>query len=124
MQDSLGRKPNRMDSTMTETQVMSDPALPNKNATTIELTDDVSIRTVADLHQRLREALDLGSPVILDGARTEQADAAGLQILTAFIVSAKCQDVSCTWAGASAVLRNTAALLGLQTTLGLEPTPT
>lgn len=90
--------------------------------TEIRLAGRLAINDVVDARQRLGMALRAGRPVVLETTGVTGIDTAGLQLLLAFCVTAHTRGLDVQWQQPSTTLRETAALLGLQTLLNLgEP---
>jgi anti-anti-sigma regulatory factor len=83
------------------------------------LGPSLTIQEVSGLKQQLDGILLAGGAVHLDGAEVHSADTAGIQLLVAFSREAKMRNVEITWRGASEVLLQSAAGLGLSALLGL-----
>jgi len=79
----------------------------------VDLDAELNIAQAADLHRTLLARLAKGGPVSVDGARVEQIDTAMLQLLASLWRTCGERGIACTWKGASAALRRTAALVGL-----------
>lgn len=90
----------------------------------MDLGERLDITLVGALHGRLtdalREAADADGKVVLDGARLEHIDTAGVQLLVAF---ARAAEGRWRWAGgeAPAAVTGAAARLGLSDALGGAP---
>ncbi len=99
-------------------------AAPTETATAgagrVTLGEALTIADVAEMYERLHEALDLGGELQLDASQLEQVDAAGMQLLCALMKSAKRQEVQVSWSGVSDRLCDAARQLGLETELALE----
>ena len=52
-------------------------------------------------------------PIVVDGSRVEEIDTAILQLLTSLWCSGAERGIACSWSGASAPLRQTAVLIGV-----------
>jgi phospholipid transport system transporter-binding protein len=83
------------------------------------LGPSLTIQEALGLKQQLDGILSAGGAVHLDGAGVRSADTAGIQLLVAFSREAKMRHVEITWRGASEVLLQSAAGLGLSALLGL-----
>ncbi|MGH8587209.1 MAG: STAS domain-containing protein [Gammaproteobacteria bacterium] len=86
----------------------------------ISLGPSLTIQEALGLKQQLGGILSAGGAVHLDGAAVRSADTAGLQLLVAFSREAKIRHVEIIWRGASEVLLQSAAALGLSALLGLS----
>ena len=85
----------------------------------IALEDSVDIAKVSALHASLVNATEGASAVEIDGGRVARIDAAGIQLLCAFVEQMRRAGLDVRWVGCSATLRQTAALLDVDKTLGL-----
>ncbi|MGQ0591330.1 MAG: STAS domain-containing protein, partial [Gammaproteobacteria bacterium] len=85
----------------------------------LTLGPSLTIQEALGLKQRLGGILSAGGTVHLDGAGVRSADTAGIQLLVAFAREAKMRNVEIIWRGASEVLLQSAARLGLSALLGL-----
>ena len=90
-----------------------------KSLAPIALDADLRLSQAPALRERLLKALAAGSPVTLDGGEVAQVDTAALQVLCAFTRDAGGQGLSVAWGGVSEVLRDGAAMLGLDKTMNL-----
>jgi anti-anti-sigma regulatory factor len=85
----------------------------------IALGPSLTIQEALHLKQELGGILSAGGTVHVDGAGVRSADTAGIQLLAAFSREAKMRNVEIIWRGASEVLLQSAARLGLSALLGL-----
>lgn len=85
----------------------------------IALGPSLTIQEALGLKQQLGGILSAGGAVHVDGAGVRSADTAGIQLLVAFSKEAKMRNVEIIWRGASEVLLQSAARLGLSAVLGL-----
>ncbi len=92
-----------------------DPITPNL----VTLGPSLTIQEALGLKKQLGGVLSAGGAVHLDGAAVRSADTAGIQLLVAFSREAQMRNVEIIWRGASAVLLQSAARLGLSASLGL-----
>jgi anti-anti-sigma regulatory factor len=83
------------------------------------LGPSLTIQEASGLKQQLGGILSAGGAVHLDGAGVRSADTAGIQLLVAFSREAKMRNREIIWRGASEVLLQSAARLGLSALLGL-----
>lgn len=90
-------------------------------ASALVLPPRLDIQGARDLKGQLASLLE-GSEAVLDGAGVEGADAAGLQLLVAFVRQVHASAHAVRWAAVSEELRATAALTGLTAALAL-PAP-
>jgi anti-anti-sigma regulatory factor len=79
----------------------------------IELDARLTIVQAADLHRTLVARVAGGGPVAVDGSRVEEIDTSILQLLTSLWCTSLERGIACTWHGASDVLRQRAALIGV-----------
>jgi len=86
----------------------------------LSLGNDLGIETCADLKQRLSGHLQHPEPLQLDGSATDRVHAASLQLLCALFRTRQRAGLETQWVDASAILRESARLLGLSAVLGLS----
>ncbi len=86
---------------------------------TIACGESLGIAEARAWHARLGVALDAGAPALLEAGQLQRVDAAGLQLLTAFLRAARGRGMSVSWQAPSAALRRAAALTGLAQELDL-----
>lgn len=86
---------------------------------TVHLGSSLDITVVADVQTRLRQALDAGSGIALDGGGLDRVDGAGLQLLAAFAKHARDANIPVNWCAVSPCLEQSAHLCGLGSCLGL-----
>ena len=86
---------------------------------TIVLDEDLELAGVGVLLNQLRKAVDKKCSLVMDGSKVRVVDTAILQLLVAVFRQAQQQQTGITWLQPSESLRNTAALLGLDTHLCL-----
>lgn len=92
-------------------------------ALTLTLQAVLDIPLARRLQTELGEALEQGTPVVLDASQVERADASILQLLCAFAHAAAERGVGYEWKQVSDALHRAARLTGLGETLGLPPHP-
>ena len=85
----------------------------------VNLDEVLVISGASDLQDLLREAVEDGAVVVLDGSRVAQVDTSALQILSAFVRDADTLGFSVEWKAPSEALRFSAGLLGLTEGLSL-----
>ena len=83
-------------------------------STTIELPSVLDISRVTEAKVGLLEALDRGGEVVVDGSHVERIDAAGVQLLYAFVRELVKQDRDFCWQTPSERLTSATACLGMQ----------
>jgi phospholipid transport system transporter-binding protein len=105
----------------TETLVSSKPTQ-SSVTNTILFESSLDIAGADRLRQQLLVVLREQSPVVLDAANVERVDTAALQVLTAFFKDADAANITVQWKQTSGALKNAARLLGLGSSLHLEPT--
>lgn len=86
----------------------------------IDLGAVLVVSNVLEWQQKISPTFDAADTLTLDGAKIEQIDGAGLQLLVAMIKEAGRRGMSVVWTGASPTLRAGAAQLGLADTLCFE----
>jgi len=85
----------------------------------VALGDTLTIEQAAAMHTELVQHLDTTS-VVLEAGALQRIDAAGLQLLTAFVRAADGRGARVEWRAPSAVLRDGARRLGLAVALHLS----
>lgn len=89
-------------------------------STPVKLPAQLTREAVPELKARLAAMLAEEEIVLLEGDGVGLCDTAGLQLLAAFFKTAERDNVFAGWHGASAVLREDARTLGLESMLALE----
>ncbi len=84
------------------------------------LEGKLDIREVAALKARLAVILSADGPITIDAGRIESADTAVLQLLAAFVVSARQQSREPNWEQPPGALRESCKLLDLDRHLGFD----
>jgi anti-anti-sigma regulatory factor len=79
-----------------------------------------TIARAPELHASLREWIEEGRPLVIDGSRIEEIDTASLQLLMAAVLSCQALSIPFGWEGASEPLRRAAAVIGVSAALGLD----
>ena len=87
---------------------------------TVEIAKDSTISNIADLCERLKAALDSGSPITINAAAAEKVDTAVMQLLCSFVRSASARKIDVHWQGQNRVIHDAARRLGLDTELSLQ----
>ena len=85
----------------------------------IVLDEDLELAGARALLKQLRMVVDKKCSVVIDGSQVRVIDTAILQLLVAVFRQAQQQQTEISWLQPSETLRNTAALLGLETHLCL-----
>lgn len=91
---------------------------PAADISSVSLGDMLTIAQVTAMHAELGRHLDARS-VALDAGALQRVDAAGLQLLAAFVRAADQRGAQIEWRSPSAALRDGARRLGLAVTLHL-----
>ena len=86
----------------------------------IECPADLDIANAAMLRQQLLDALQTRQPLEIDGQAVRKIHAAVLQLFLSLIIAAKARATPVRWRNPSAALVESAQLLGLVESLGLE----
>lgn len=86
---------------------------------TIKLQSELNIRQVADLKEELSAALNTDDSLILDASQVSATDAAGLQLLTAFIQQALLKKRSVEWHKPSECFLSAVKQMGLSESLNI-----
>ena len=92
-------------------------------ARTLVLGGKLCIGEVGALKERLTAALEADGSIVIDASGVEAVDTAALQLLTAFANSARGQSRPLEWQNPSAALQESAVLLDLDGSLGLNTSP-
>lgn len=87
---------------------------------TIKLQSELNIRHVAELKDLLTGALNGDEAIILDASEVDSADAAGLQLLVAFIQQASLKKCSVEWLKPTEGFLSTVKLMGLNDALNIK----
>ena len=90
----------------------------------IMLDEDLELAGAGVLLEQLRMTVDKKCSMVMDGSQVRVVDTAILQLLVAVFHHAQQQQTQITWRQPSNVLRDSAALLGLETLLRLAPSAT
>ena len=92
----------------------------SNNDVSFSFSESIDITCVAKLHEQLLQLKKSDdSVIVLDGEKIERADAAGLQLLAGFFMSAKKQSITVQWNNPSEVLINSSRLMGVTELLDL-----
>ncbi|HTT07903.1 MAG TPA: STAS domain-containing protein [Gammaproteobacteria bacterium] len=108
-----------------ERDVSADPREPARNSTVqnhapITLEPVITISEAAALKDQLLPHIGRSGEIIIDGSRVESVDTAALQVLLAFVRSARAQGAIIRWSGISSALQNAAQLLGIARLISLQ----
>ncbi|MEK7207197.1 MAG: STAS domain-containing protein [Pseudomonadota bacterium] len=87
-------------------------------ATHVALAAAVGIAEARVLHETLGKLLPQQTSIVFHSDRLQRIDAAAMQILAAFCVTARKRGLALAWQEPSASLREAATLLGLESTFG------
>jgi ABC-type transporter Mla MlaB component len=87
--------------------------------TEIKLGGVLDVSQTRAAYQALNEALKRSLPVEVDAAQLERLDAAGLQLVTAFVQAARERHLRMQWSSVSAALQASAEFVGLVRALEL-----
>ena len=85
----------------------------------IKLQSELNIRQVAELKELLSNALS-ADDIVLDASNVDMVDAAGLQLLLAFIQQARLKNTTVQWGELSESFLKAVKLMGLADGLGLK----
>ncbi|GEM_PF-3422545 len=110
----------RQASTATAAPGSGESAAPPDGHVPIVLEPVITIAEAAALKSRLLPYVGHGGEIVMDGSRVESVDSAALQVLLAFVRSARAHGAVIHWSGISETLLNTAQLLGLARLLSLQ----
>jgi len=87
----------------------------------IVLDGALGIAEVEAMHQQLSAILDAGVEISIATKNLSSVDAAGVQLLYAFVKEAKIRSLALTWESVSDVLMETATVLGLCEGMAFKP---
>lgn len=87
--------------------------------TLVECEDSLDVSVLTDFKALLSQAMEQKLPVVLDGSRIERIDAAALQLIHSFFISASNAKLSVCWRSPSDELCNAARLTGLTEAMNL-----
>jgi anti-anti-sigma regulatory factor len=90
----------------------------------IALGEVLDVARAAELYARLKEGLVASGSIVLDASRMSQIDAAGVQLLAAFLETARRDGCDVQWLNPSQALHKAVRLLGLTDFFALQPTAT
>lgn len=90
--------------------------------TIIECQPELDIATVEVLRQQLLSALQSPEPLDIDGRAVRKVHAAALQVFLSLMAEARAQNLPVRWRDPSPALVESAQLLGLADSLGLDTT--
>ncbi|MBN4073200.1 STAS domain-containing protein [Mariprofundus ferrooxydans] len=82
------------------------------------LEGSLGIAEAEMMHQTLSQILDAQVDISIQSEALSRVDAAGVQLIYAFVKEAKTRSVAVQWLSVSDVLRETAIILGLQDGMG------
>ena len=80
----------------------------------------ITIAEAAALKEQLLPHVNREGEISIDGSRVESVDTAALQVLLAFVRSARAHGAVIRWTGISGALLNTAQLLGVAKLISLQ----
>lgn len=80
----------------------------------------LGIATIGELHRRLQPLLEQNKEIQIDASAVAGVDTAVLQLLVAFVLATRANGLDVQWERPSQNLRQNVALLGLESSLGLE----
>jgi len=91
-------------------------------AVDIELPENLTIANSHAFHDELEAVIEKqpSNDLVLHAEKVNRADTAGLQLMLAFVQSSRERQVNVVWDKPSTTLLDTAAALGITTTLGLH----
>jgi ABC-type transporter Mla MlaB component len=101
---------------------MTDAAVPTSDDAMV-LSGPLTMQTVGDIRQRMLDCLAGGSACVLHAAGVTQLDAAGAQLLYAFVAEIARRGGTARWASASLFMVEAARMLGMESCLGLAGLP-
>lgn len=92
----------------------------NPDKAVIHLKGHLDLGAIAILKVLLKNLLEQSKPVVLEAKTITEVDAAGIQLLLDFCITAEKNGLTWYWQEPSAPLLNTAMLLGAQQYLKLD----
>lgn len=95
------------------TQEASSQSEADPSQAVIELPERLDIAGIAQFREHLATTMAVSREITLDGARLEQVDCAGMQLLVAFVADARAGGAALQWNNPSPPLTRAAQLLGL-----------
>jgi len=99
--------------------VVDAAATAQRSQPVIVLASHCSVKDAAALKQTLCVHLDDAAPVTLDVGSVERVDTSTMQVLCAFVRDRSAQQRNVEWLGDTAVVRDAARLLGVESMLCL-----
>jgi len=102
-----------------ETEDVAESAAPDE----LVLSGPITVATVEHTKQRLRQQLATTTACVIHAAEVTRLDAAGAQLLHAFLVEVARRGATARWASASLYLVEAARMLGMERYLGLSSLP-
>lgn len=105
---------------LTTAETSADRGAGTAGGVPIVLDAIITIAEAPALKERLLPHVHRQGEISIDGSRVESIDTAALQVLLAFVRSVHAQGAVIRWTGISAVLLNTAQLLGVARLIGLQ----
>ena len=87
---------------------------------TVVLEGNFTIADAESMHQQLNAVLHSHHEITIEAGSLSRIDAAGVQLLYAFVSSAKLMGAVLTWASISDELRDSVKVLGLSQEMGLD----
>ncbi|MES1196476.1 MAG: STAS domain-containing protein [Steroidobacter sp.] len=87
--------------------------------TLVILPAQCMMRDALDLKAQLLKCLETTDAVQIDAAKLERIDAAGVQVLLAFVLDRAKQDRNVEWCAVNKTMRDAAKAMGLESTLRL-----
>ena len=101
---------------------MTDAAVPTSDEALV-LSGPLTTQTVGEIRQRMLDCLAGGSACVLHAAGVTRLDAAGAQLLYAFVAEVTRRGSTARWASASLYMVEAARMLGMESCLGLAGLP-
>jgi len=87
------------------------------------LEGSLGIAEAEAMHQRLSQILDAHVDITIQSEDLSRVDAAGVQLMYAFVKEAKSRSITVKWASVSDALEEAATMLGLHDGLGIAAAP-
>ena len=92
----------------------------DSSLSTIELGDKLTVAEITDCYLRMLEVLLAGKAVSINSANLQRVDAAGAQLVLAFVQACTQQHLAIDWPEPSQALKESLVLLGLDEKINIE----
>lgn len=102
-----------------EVAMSTEPAPGDTESSVIVLPAQCTMRDTLELKAQLLKCLESPNAVQIDAAKLEKIDAAGVQVLLAFVLDRAKQDHNVEWCAVNKTMREAARAMGLESMLRL-----